>query len=529
MTAPLAALEQEKRAVIDRAYSRKEVAMRVIAVVGGTGFLGRHVVAALEESGYTPRVLSRRRGFNALQPDPEALRGAEAVINLAGIKRESGDQTFEAVHVDLVRRLVDAMKAAGVRRLIHISVVVARPAPGLPYHNTKWKGEAIVRDSGLDWTILRPGVIYGDGDDMLNHLSLMIRTARVFPIVGDGTAAMRPVDARDVARAVTAALREPCSGRTYDVVGPERLTLREVVTRVAAAVNLPLSIWKTPIWLMRLPVRIMEATMRQPLSTRAQLAMLAEGLDGDPAPAREDLRLVTHPFTVERIAPLVGEVQVPAISLRLFFSAPNPRHETPGAAFAILLLFTTAALAFVLSAMTDPWMGLSWTMGIALAGALLLPTVRYRFKPSGVRVAIGLSAGVILFGITHAAAAFLPLVWPGWEDAARKLYAWSEGHSPLFLGSTLVMVVIAEELLWRGVVTRFLMERAGRVAGILLGATIYALAHWAAWNPLMLLAALAFGIFWGWLYAATDDLVAPAVSHLLFDVLLLFAFPVISR
>jgi membrane protease YdiL (CAAX protease family) len=91
------------------------------------------------------------------------------------------------------------------------------------------------------------------------------------------------------------------------------------------------------------------------------------------------------------------------------------------------------------------------------------------------------------------------------------------------------MVVIAEELLWRGVVTRFLMERAGRAAGILLGAAVYALAHWAAWNPLLLLAAMAFGIFWGWLYAATDDLVSPTISHLLFDVLLLFGFPVISR
>jgi membrane protease YdiL (CAAX protease family) len=174
-------------------------------------------------------------------------------------------------------------------------------------------------------------------------------------------------------------------------------------------------------------------------------------------------------------------------------------------------------------------MGLSWTMGIAMAGTLLLPAVRSRFKPSGVRITLGLSAGVILFGITHAAASFLPFVWPGWEDAARRIYAWSEGHSPLFLSLTLVMVVIAEELLWRGVVTRFLMERVGRGAGILLGATVYALAHWAAWNPLLLLAAMAFGIFWGWLYAATDDLVAPTVSHLLFDVLLLFAFPVISR
>ncbi|HEX4997877.1 MAG TPA: NAD-dependent epimerase/dehydratase family protein, partial [Terriglobia bacterium] len=177
-----------------------------IAVVGGTGFLGRHVVAALEQAGYPARSLSRRSGFDAMNPDPEALRGCAAVVNLAGIKREEGAQTFQAVHVTLPERLIAAMGQAGVRRLVHISVVVARPAPDLPYHDTKWKGEEVVRASGLDWTILRPAVIYGDGDDMLSHLTLMIRTSPIFPIVGSGSAPMRPVDARDVAAAVVAAI-----------------------------------------------------------------------------------------------------------------------------------------------------------------------------------------------------------------------------------------------------------------------------------------------------------------------------------
>src|SRR5437773_3847884 len=150
--------------------------MTAIAVVGGSGFVGRHVVAALSRAGYSVKVLSRRTGFNALRPNPEEFRDVSAVVNLAGIKREDGDQTFQSVHVDLVRRLVEVMQTAGVRRLVHISVVVARAAPGLPYHDTKWKGEEIIRASNLDWTILRPGVIYGEGDDMLSHLALMIRT-----------------------------------------------------------------------------------------------------------------------------------------------------------------------------------------------------------------------------------------------------------------------------------------------------------------------------------------------------------------
>src|SRR5882672_8073228 len=160
--------------------------MAEIAVVGGSGFLGRHVSAALQEAGWTVRILSRRTGCDARRIDPAALRGCDAVVNLAGIKREQGEQTFQAVHVDLVARLIEAMKTAGVRRLVHISVVVARSDPKLPYHDTKWQGEELVRKSGLDWTILRPGVIYGVGDDLLAHLSLMLRIAPVFPIVNDG-------------------------------------------------------------------------------------------------------------------------------------------------------------------------------------------------------------------------------------------------------------------------------------------------------------------------------------------------------
>src|SRR6185295_15739921 len=103
--------------------------IETIAVVGGTGFLGRHVVTALEKAGYRARALSRRAGFDALQPDPDALRGCAAVVNLAGIKREEETQTFHAIHVELTERLIAAMGEAGVRRLVHISVVVARPAP----------------------------------------------------------------------------------------------------------------------------------------------------------------------------------------------------------------------------------------------------------------------------------------------------------------------------------------------------------------------------------------------------------------
>ena len=137
-------------------------------------------------------------------------------------------------------------------------------------------------------------------------------------------------------------------------------------------------------------------------------------------------------------------------------------------------------------------------------------------------VVVGLVSGIGLYGATLGIIAVLPLVWPEWELFARTLYSWKAGHATLFLAATCSMIVLAEELLWRGVVTRFLMERLGSGWGIVAGAIVYTLAHWATFNPLLLLAAFGCGLFWGWLYAAADNLIVPFASHLLWDVLLLF-------
>src|SRR5258707_15330780 len=123
-----------------------------------------------------------------------ALRGCDALVNLAGIKREDGSQTFEAVHVEATRRLLAACGEAGVRRFVHVSVVCSRPDPTSPYHDTKWRGETLVQASGLDVTILKPAVVYGAGDDMLTHLVKMIRFAPLFPIVGRGDSLLQAVD-----------------------------------------------------------------------------------------------------------------------------------------------------------------------------------------------------------------------------------------------------------------------------------------------------------------------------------------------
>ncbi|HVR84015.1 MAG TPA: NAD-dependent epimerase/dehydratase family protein [Planctomycetota bacterium] len=491
------------------------MAMEEVAVVGGTGFLGRHVCSALRDAGWSVRVLSRRTGCDARTIEPDQLRGCEAVVNLAGIKREAAGQTFQAVHVDLVARLIGSLRSAGVRRLIHVSVVVARPDPALPYHDTKWKGEELVRGSGLDWTILRPGVIYGVGDDLLAHLSLMLRVAPIFPILNDGGSPMMPVHAIDVAKGVVGALKHPqASGRTIDIVGPERLTLREVVRRVAEALGLPVWIWPTPAGLLKFPVGILEAMMTQPLSTRAQLAMLVEGLAGDPALAEVELGLKTAPFLPERLRPLLAA------------GGHLPKQEIRPVAGLGLMMLAPVLLTLAFRGPLDPWKGMTVAMGVLMAASLALKAVRERLAPTLRRVGLGLAAGALLYGLTRIGILVLQSVWPAWAAHARQLYAWKGGYSTTFLGMTLILIVGAEEIFWRGVVVRFCIQRFGVAFGILAGAVLYMVAHAATLNPLLLGAALGCGVFWGLLAAVTDDLTAPIVSHLVWDVLILFVTPV---
>lgn len=295
-----------------------------VMVAGGSGFLGQHVVSELIRRGHRAVVLSRGtrkpsgvEGVEYIACDVAAgdlplkvLRECDAVVNLIGIKCEVGAQTFAQVHVETTKRLIQAARKAGLKRFVHISVVAARPDPIHGYHDTKWQAENLVRESGLDFTILRPGVIYGPGDDMITHLVKMIKFCPLFPVVGRGDSILQPVSGRDAARVVAAALERDVSfGKTYDVVGPERMRLRDVVRTVAMGTSLKVWIIPTPIWFQRLSVRLMNGLVRNPLSTPAQLQMLIDGLAGNPEPVTRELGVETEPFQAKMVADLQASIR----------------------------------------------------------------------------------------------------------------------------------------------------------------------------------------------------------------------------
>lgn len=267
-----------------------------IAITGGTGFLGGHLADRLRKSGHNPILVARseRRKLPTGEPngmplhavgldDPAALAaaftGCEAVAHCAGINREIGSQTYRRVHVEGTQNVVEAARAAGVKRIALISFLRARPDCGSGYHESKWAAEEIVRQSGLPFTILKPGVIYGKGDHMIDHLTRAFLTFPVFGLVGFRDTLVRPVAVQDVARILEAALTAGRLDRkTVSVLGPEVMTLREAVERVAEVVGKRPRMIRLPLTFHYLLAWTAEKLMTTPLTSLAQVRILSEGI-----------------------------------------------------------------------------------------------------------------------------------------------------------------------------------------------------------------------------------------------------------
>lgn len=268
-----------------------------VAITGGTGFVGRHLADHLAETGHDVILVARGHDTSDLElttrpnvewvrtgvGDPEGLyvafTGADAVVHCAGINREIGQQTYRAVHVDGTRNVIDAARAAGVSKLVMLSFLRARPDCGSPYHESKWAAEEMMRASGIDYTILKSGMIFGRGDHMLDHLSHALYTFPFFLRVGFHEKPVRPVSIHDIVSVLTAALAdERLSCATVPVLGPEELMLSEAARRVGELIGRPRRTFSAPIWFHRLLAMAAELMMRIPLASRAQVRMLAEGV-----------------------------------------------------------------------------------------------------------------------------------------------------------------------------------------------------------------------------------------------------------
>ena len=262
----------------------------MILVTGGSGFIGRRVTSRLMEGGNSVRVLARgqRRadqpsGVEVVRGDvvsaeglSEAMSEVEKVIHLVAIIRESGSQTFEAVIQQGTERLVEAAKVAGVKKFVYVSAIGAQDDPYYPYLHAKWAAERAVALSGLKHTILRPSIIFGEGDEFINALAGLIRYNPVVPVVGDGKAKFQPLWVEDLVTCIVACLDEEAhDGQTLAVGGPEHLTYEDILDIVKEALGKKRLKAHVPLAVMRPLAQMMEWVLPKPPVTRDQLKMLA--------------------------------------------------------------------------------------------------------------------------------------------------------------------------------------------------------------------------------------------------------------
>jgi uncharacterized protein YbjT (DUF2867 family) len=292
-----------------------------IAITGGTGFAGRNITRALANDGHEVVLVARGRdhtdpsihhvagvsfvslGLDDVDKLAQAFAGCAAVAHCAGINRETGSQTYQRVHIDGTRNVVEAACRAKVKKIVMISFLRARPGCGSGYHESKWAAEEILRGSDLDYTVLKCGVIYGRGDHMLDHLSHAFHTFPVFAFVGYEDKPIRPNAVEDVSRIVKEALRGALSRRTLAVLGPETLTLRDAVRRVARVAGKQPLMFRMPVWFHYMLGWFVERLMITPLVSTAQVRMLSEGL-GEACPPCDGLPselAPSIPFSEEQI------------------------------------------------------------------------------------------------------------------------------------------------------------------------------------------------------------------------------------
>jgi len=267
----------------------------MILVTGASGYVGNNLVRRLVAVGkpvramvHSPakaeaRLADVRDRIEIVKGDvtrPETLAplmdGVSAVVHLVAIAIESGGATYEAINTQGTINVVEAARAAGVRRFVNMSQNGADSS--LPYRFLASKGRAqdYVAASGLDWTALRPSVIWGPQDEFANVQARLIRlTPLVFPVVGDGQAKFQPVWVGDVVEAVARCLDDDGTiGQELGLGGPEVLTYEAIVKRVLAALDTRRLTVRVPVPLLRPVVKLMEVALPNPPVTTSLLDLL---------------------------------------------------------------------------------------------------------------------------------------------------------------------------------------------------------------------------------------------------------------
>lgn len=257
-----------------------------VCVLGGTGFVGTELVVRLVANGHTVRVPTRRLvNGNHLRVLPtvelvvgnvhnprilaQLFGGMDVVVNLIGILNEQGRSTFRSVHAELAVKVVDAMRAQRVPRLLHMSSLAAGAQAPSQYLRSKGEAEAQVRVAAatVASTIFRPSVIFGPQDSLTNRFAQLLKLSRGFIPLARAHARFAPIYVYDVVEAFMRALKDPATiGKSYELCGPDVMTLEEIVRTTAAAAGLPCHILPLPDFIAVLQGMVMGLLPGKPFS-----------------------------------------------------------------------------------------------------------------------------------------------------------------------------------------------------------------------------------------------------------------------
>ena len=262
-----------------------------IMVTGSTGFLGRRVVKTLSAQGHQVRCLVHIPGREAIfhdeeldihygnVTDPPALRAAiydlDAIVHLVAIIKERGASTFNAFNHLGTKTVATAAAQAGVRHFVHVSAIGAQDTPSYPYLYSKWQAEREVMACGIPYTVIRPSILFGEGDEFTNTLAGVVRAFPIVPIADVGANLFQPIAVEDAARCITAVVgNEGFMGKTVEIGGPEHLSYSDIVQIIARTLELRRALLPIPVSVMQTLVRVMEMVLPHPPATTEQFRMV---------------------------------------------------------------------------------------------------------------------------------------------------------------------------------------------------------------------------------------------------------------